>query len=150
MKKHRFSTVLIGALLLVVAVAAAAHLTSRIQRSEGSLQITYNGSAVELPLGDFSLSPVQGTVKNAKGDSRRIDAQGIPVSDILAAAGIDGYQVVTVVADDEYRAEISAEEVSQADRVYLLCGEAPLPQVIVFGDENSKRNVSAVVRLEVE
>lgn len=150
MKRSRFTAILVVSLLLLFTVVAAIHLSSRTKGSVGNIQITYNDSIIEIPLEELPLSSVQGTVTNGKGESCSIDAQGIILSDILKTAGIGDYQSVTIVADDEYRAEVSAEEVAMANKVYLLRTETTFPQVIVFGDKNSKRNVTNVVMLVVE
>ena len=53
------------------------------------------------------------------------------------------------VADDEYSAMVSKDELDQTDKVYLLVGTEDRSQLVVFGDENSKRNVSGIIRLGV-
>ena len=53
------------------------------------------------------------------------------------------------VANDEYSAMVSKDELDQTDKVYLLVGIEDRPQLVVFGDENSKRNVSGIIRLGV-
>ena len=57
---------------------------------------------------------------------------------------------VTVTADDEYSAVVTAEELAAPDKVYLIAQEEDGVQLVVFGDSNSKRNVSNVVRVTVE
>jgi len=68
----------------------------------------------------------------------------------LAQAGIDEYAQVTAVADDGYSAVVTREEIEEFDKVFLLLEEGEQPQLLVFGDANSKRNVSGVIRLIVE
>lgn len=74
---------------------------------------------------------------------------GILIKDILDANDISEYVKVTVVSDDAYSAELSAEEVSEAGKAYLLYEEEEL-RLVVFGDENSKRSVSNLVEIIVE
>ena len=57
----------------------------------------------------------------------------------------------SVVADDSYSAEITAEEMGNAVEAYLIQeeGESRL-RLIVFGDKDSKRSVSNVAQIIVE
>ena len=45
---------------------------------------------------------------------------------------------------------VTAEELAAPDKVYLIAQEEDGVQLVVFGDSNSKRNVSNVVRVTVE
>ncbi len=65
-------------------------------------------------------------------------------------AGVGEHMRAYMVADDEYRAEVSAQEIAEENRVYLMIGDEPYASALVFGDQNSKRNVSGVIRLVVE
>ena len=56
---------------------------------------------------------------------------------------------MTVVADDEYRAEVSAAEIAAEDTVARILQEDGGVQMVVFPDSNSKRNVTNVIRVEV-
>ena len=69
--------------------------------------------------------------------------------DLLSQTGITDYQKVLVVADDAYSAEVTAEEIAAPGQVYLMRQEDGI-RLVVFGDSNSKRNVTNVVRLEVK
>ena len=44
---------------------------------------------------------------------------------------------------------VTAEDVNAPDRVYLIRQEENGMQLIVFGDDNSKRNFSDVERLSI-
>ena len=68
---------------------------------------------------------------------------------MLEKAGVQVLQSVRVVADDEYAAEVSAEELAQDGRVWLLKTDGGF-RLIVFGDQNSKRDVKNVARIEVQ
>lgn len=147
MKKNRFTILLIAGLVLLAAAAAVLHLTSRTAVGENSLLIEFGGSLTEISLGDLSLEPVRGSVVNGKGETLPIDGQGAALSDILTKASASGFHSVTVVSDDEYKAEVTADEILESGSVYLLVPEEGRPQLVVFGDSNSKRNVKNVARL---
>lgn len=153
MKKTRpvQSMILILILILVTAAVAAFYLTTRTAVPKGALRVELaGGQAEDLPLEELEMVLVQGTVVNGKGEERAIDAQGILLSDVLREAGVTEYSMVTVTADDEYGVQVMAEEIAEPGKVCLVQQEAGGMQLIVFGDENSKRNVSNVVRLSVQ
>lgn len=56
-----------------------------------------------------------------------------------------------VTAADEFSAVLTAQEVTEEGRVYLLREEGEeRPRLIVFGDADSKRRVKDVARIEAE
>lgn len=150
MKKERIILFAVGALILVTAAAAAVHLTGRIAPAEGSVYIEQGERSTEVAVSELALGPVQGTLVNGKGETRTVDGQGILLSALLEKAEMTAEAQVTVTADDEYSAVVTAEELSAADKVYLMLQEEDGVQLVVFGDSNSKRNVSNVTRVSVE
>lgn len=84
-----------------------------------------------------------------KGEELPVDAPGVLLKDVLAGDSISDYSKVTVVANDSYSVEVSAEEIKEEAKVYLLLEEDSL-RLQVFGDENSRRGVSDVVQIVVE
>ncbi len=112
----------------------------------------YNGKNSYVSLDALSMTEVTGTIVNGKGEEMEVRAQGVPLSDVLKAAGIDSAKIhtVTAVADDEYSAELSAEEIGEPGRVFLARDEDGSMKLVVFGDTDSKRNVRNVVKLSVE
>lgn len=151
MKKMSPVKVAILILILVTAAVAMFYLTTRTAVPEGALRVEFaDGKAAELSLEELELVSVQGSVVNGRGEERAINAQGILLSDVLREAGAAEYSMVTVTADDEYSAQVAAEEIAASGTVYLIQQEEGGMQLIVFGDENRKRNVSNVVRLSVQ
>ena len=96
------------------------------------------------------MEPVQGTVVNGRGESRAIDGQGVLLSALLERAEMRADVQITVTADDEYSAVVTAEELAASDKAYLIAQEEGGVQLVVFGDADSRRNVSNVVRVTVE
>lgn len=150
MRPNKRRAAAIGVLFLITAAVAAIHLSGRISTPENTLRIESEGKVTELALEDLTSQEVHGTTINGKGEERTIDAHGVPLSDVLAQAGITRYTQVTVTADDEYSAAVTAEEAGAPDRAFLLLEAGERPRLVVFGDPNSKRNVSGVVRLIVQ
>ena len=66
---------------------------------------------------------------------------------MLEELGVTDFGKVTVTAEDSYSAVVTAEEVAQPDKVYLMLQERGGAQLVVLGDENSKRNVANVAVL---
>lgn len=149
MKKNRPAILLLAVLLAVTAAAAGIHLSTRQTAQMGTVLVECGGKVEELSLDRVELTAVRGTVINGKGEERRVDAQGAPLSAVLAEAGITSYTQAAVTADDEYSVTVTQEEAAAPDRVFLIVQEGERTQLLVFGDPNSKRNVTNVIRLTV-
>lgn len=149
MKKNKKIFFLVSALFLLTFCLAVLHFLTRTPAEAGVLRIEYNGTVTTVPLDSIDIAPVHGTVVDGKGEEHIIDAQGVLLSDLLDSLNITAADQLTVFADDEYSATVTAQELYTPQRVYLLMTEEDRPQLIVFGDPNSKRNVSGVVRLIV-
>lgn len=150
MKKSKLTIIMIAVLVVLTAVLAIIHLTTRQQEEEGAVQVVYEGRTIPVYLDDLKpVAAVQGTVTNNAGEEKQIDGQGILVSDVLKLAGTAVDTSVTVTSADEYAVSLTAEEVAEEGRAWLLIEEGTL-RLIVFGDQGAKRNVKNVVRLTVE
>ena len=148
-KKTEPVKIAVIALVLVTSVVAVVYLTTRPAAPEGTLRIENGGRVIELPLERLELVPVRGSVVNGRGEERAIAAQGVLLSEVLREAGISEFAQVAVTADDAYSAAVTAEEIHESDRVYLIQQEEGGLRLIVFGDSNSKRSVSNVASLSV-
>ena len=149
MKKIEPAKMIVIVMVLITAIVAVFYLSTRTAASKGTLRIEYGDQMQELPLEQLELTAVHGTVVNGRGEERTVDAQGILLAEALREAGITDFSEVTVTADDEYSAAVTAEEAAETDKVYLIRQDEGGMQLIVFGDGNSKRNVSNVTRLLV-
>ena len=69
--------------------------------------------------------------------------------EVLKLAGVDRLpeKGVSVTAADEYRVEVTSDELAERGKVFLLKEETP--GLIVFGDSDEKRNVKNVARITV-
>jgi len=138
-------------LLLLVFTCAAAwfHLSTRQTVPEGALQIFYDGQTITVDPHTLPLKKLSGTRVNGIGETIPVEGEGLFLLDLLNHQAISSFSRVTVASADEYRAELSAEEVSEAGKACLLFQDEEL-RLIVFGDPNSKRSVSRVVRITVQ
>lgn len=147
MKNRKLTIIMIGVLLVLTAILAVVHLTTREKETAGALQIISHGETVTLALDELKpLEKVSGSVVNGKGETIPVDAKGISVKNVLALAGVTEDAPVRVVAADEYSVTVAAEETGE---VWLVM-EGDGLRLVVFGDSDSKRNVRNVVRLSVE
>ena len=149
MKRNRVILLVVIALVAVTALAAVIHLNTRVSVPEGVLLVETADHTEEIVWDRLELTSVQGTLVNGKGEERTVDAQGILLRDVLEYTGVSVETEVTVIAEDEYSASVTAEEIETEGQVYLTASEDGGIQMVVFGDSNSKRNVSGVVRLVV-
>lgn len=149
MKRNRIVALLVIALAAATVLAAVLHLNTRVSVPEGVLLVETADRTEEIVWGSLKLTAVRGTLVNGKGEERAVDAQGILLRDVLAHAGVTTQMEVTVIAEDEYSASVTEEEVGADDQVYLAVMDDGGVQLVVFGDSNSKRNVTGVVRLVV-
>lgn len=149
MKRNRAAVWIIIALAAATALAAVIHLTTRVSAPEGVLLVEADGQTKEVAWDKLELMSVQGTLVNGKGEKRTVDTQGIPLRDVLEYAGVSVKTELTVIARDEYSASVTAEEIEADGQVYLSATEGGGIQMLVFGDSNSKRNVTGVARLVV-
>lgn len=99
---------------------------------------------------DIPLTSVQGTLVNGKGEVSKIDTEGAAVADVLKQAGLDprNAQTLKVTAADEYSAELSGAEINETGKAYLIGDDAGM-KLVVFGDDNAKRNVRDVEKFEI-
>lgn len=147
MKKHKVS-ILIVILAILVALTAWLHLSSRQEVSGGTVLITADGHTTSVQLDQLHYENVSGIRVNGKGESIPVEGEGILLKDLLENRSITSYSMVRVISDDSYSAELTAEEVQEAGKAYLLLEDDTL-RLVVFGDENSKRSVSNVVQIVV-
>ena len=149
MKTNKVKIFVIGLAVLVV-LAAVLHLSTRKVVAEGNLSVTVKGAETTLDISKFTYKQVTGTRMNGKGETIQIDAQGVALKDVLAMAKAADYETVTVYSDDSYNAVVTAEEVEDGTKAFLIVGDENELRLVVFGDTNSKRSVSNVMRVVVE
>jgi hypothetical protein len=143
MKDKKIIIVVISALLVITALAVWWYLSDRSETPENSLVVLSGGKENIIDISKLNLTTFNGTVVNGKGESKDIEGNGIKLSDIIDASD---YSEVSVTSDDAYSVVVKKDEIEQA-WLQIEDGEARL---IVFGDDNSKRNVKHVVRIEVK
>ena len=141
--KNRKLIILTFVLLILAAAFAVLHLSSRETVAENSVQLSADGKIHEISLSDLSLTAISGVRVNGKGEQIPVDGMGLSLTDLLKKYNVSAYSKVTVVSDDSYSAEVSADEAENAN---FLVEDGQL-RLVVFGDNDSKRSVSNVKQI---
>lgn len=128
-------------LLMITSVLVSVNLLSRDKIPKGAIMVDSNDSIDYIFLSRLTLSEVSGTMVNGRGEQTYIRAQGIP----LFLLTDEGCRFATVIASDEYRAVVSADE---TDSAFLFLCEDGSTRLIVFGDDSAKRDVKNVEKVE--
>ena len=141
-KEKKIILTVIAALLFVTAIASWLYLSNLEVVPEYSVAVYNNGNKKVIDLDGLKTEPLKGEVVDGKGESKEVDGVGVPLETLL---GTDDYTEVTITSDDGYSVIVRDFEMSQA-WIQVKDGKARL---YVFGDDNSKRNVKNVVRIDV-
>ena len=143
-------TLLIILAVLVVLAAVLAVIVSRNQpqKAVSEVIIVQNGKQAKVDLGKLDLTDVKATVTRANGKTLEIDAKGLEMRKLLEK--YSGYTTLTVLAEDNYTAEIKADELQTEKNVYLIIGEENKPRLVVLSDSNAKRDVKNVLTIELK
>lgn len=79
---------------------------------------------------------VEGNTKDASGDVK-VDADGILVSDVLMAAGIESSWIgnISVESRDKNTVELTGTELNMANKAYLVAQDDGSWDLVVLGDD---------------
>lgn len=133
---------------VLVAVLAVVHFATRTEVPENAIAIEAGKNTSYVVMSEQKLSTVEGEVVNGKGETSEVSGEGILLQDLLKDAKAEVTSKVKVISDDEYSAEVEADEL-EGEKVYLVMEDQTV-RMYVFGDPNSKRNVANVKRIVVE
>lgn len=110
---------------------------------EGQIVLATDGAEKIIRFSDMKLSDMSGDMKNGKGETKHIEGKGVLIADVV---GKTDFSEAVVIADDAYRAVVTPEDLENA---WMLVNEEGA-RLVVFGDDNAKRDVKNVVRIEVK
>ncbi len=153
MKKK--SLVIFAILLIITCIASVFYLKSRNNSPKGNLAVVSGDKTVYTDPFSGSLVPVKGVIISGKGQEKDIDETGILLKDVIKESSLSDtiFTKVRVVSSDEYAAEISFDEINDEDKVYLAKQQEndgnTSARLYVFGDNDSKRQVKNVERIEL-
>ena len=162
------SILLAAILILLAALLSFFYLSGRRAVPGGTIAVVLDGTTIDIDPAGIVKTEVTGILRTGKGEERHIAAEGFALQELLRAAGIreNAYASVRVVSEDEYAAELSMAEIEEPAKVFLIWDAAGEParalpirdaaadgtgslRLIVFGDQNAKRQVKNVRRIEV-
>ena len=151
----------IAVLVAVTAIVATVHLSN--QDTVSCMVISHGDQQIDLSFEDLDGGAFSGELTDGKGDVTQHEYTGILLRKLLEQKGIDlaGLSGITVTSADNYSVEFTAEEILQADKVYVAItadGEkiegidpgTDGVQLIVFDDENSRRCVRFAQKITIE
>ena len=146
--KKKTLIIILAALVVIAAVLAIIVSKNQPSKSVSEVIIMQGGKETKVDLGKLQLTDVKATVTRANGKTIEIDSKGIELKDLLAE--YSGFTTITVNAEDNYSAELKADELQTEKNVYLILGEENKPRLIVLSDSNAKRDVKNVLSLELK
>ena len=151
----------IAVLVAVTAIVATVHLSN--QDTVACMVISQADQKINVSFEDLDNGAFSGELTDGKGDVTQHEYTGILLRKLLEHKGIDlaGLSGITVTSADNYSVEFTAEEILQADKVYVAVtadGEkiegidpgTDGVQLIVFGDENSRRCVRFAQKITIQ
>lgn len=160
-KKTKYIMAPIAAVLIILAVILAIKVRNSSPSSDG-LIIQANGKTVTLSWEELNQTSFTGEIVNGKGEVSNHKYQGAELYELLQNNGIEikADSKITAVSEDNYTAELTGAEVMSASKVYaaLICDNEMIEsidggqgaQLVVYGDENAKRQVRYLKTITVE
>jgi len=148
-------------LLTATGVVAAVHLMN--QDEVACMVIVQDDREITVSFEELDQISFSGELTDGKGDVTSHGYTGVLLRELLEKKGVDvdALSGVTVTSADNYSVEFTAEEILQEGKVYAAItadGEkiegidpgTDGVQVIVFGDENSRRCVRFARKITVQ
>ena len=148
--------------ILIVVTAVLVFVNRKGDKNVSGLVLAGGGKEVTIAWEDVGGQAFEGDLVNGKGEVTHHEYTGSELQALLAANGIEVTEssVITAASEDNYSAELTGAELLEAGKVYvaLTDGGKQLEgidggqgaQLIVFGDQNSKRAVRYLKTISVK
>ena len=148
--------------ILVVVAAVLVFVNRKGDKNVSGLMLSGGGKEITVAWEDVGVQSFEGDLVNGKGEVTHHEYTGSELQALLAASGIEVTEssVITAASEDNYSAELTGAELLEAGKVYvaLTDGGKQLEgidggqgaQLIVFGDQNSKRAVRYLKTISVK
>ena len=148
--------------ILVVVTAVLVFVNRKGDKNVSGLMLSGGGKEITVAWEDVGVQSFEGDLVNGKGEVTHHEYTGSELQALLAASGIEVTEssVITAASEDNYSAELTGAELLEAGKVYvaLTDGGKQLEgidggqgaQLIVFGDQNSKRAVRYLKTISVK
>ncbi|MBR2812711.1 MAG: hypothetical protein IKD69_15155 [Solobacterium sp.] len=160
-RKTKFIMTVIAAGLILLAVILAVIVRGNAPGKDG-LIIQNGQNTLTVSWKDLKRTAFTGDIVNGKGVVSHHEYQGMELSGLLSANGIEVKEEtkVTAVSQDNYTAELAGAEILTAGKVYaaVVCDGQMIEsidggqgaQLVVYGDANAKRQVRFLKTITVE
>ena len=148
--------------ILVVVTAVLVFVNRKGDKNVSGLILSGSGKEITVAWEDVGGQSFEGDLVNGKGEVTHHEYTGSELQALLAANGIEVTEssVITAASEDNYSAELTGAELLEAGKVYvaLTDGGKQLEgidggqgaQLVVFGDQNSKRAVRYLKTISVK
>ena len=148
--------------ILVVIAAVLAFVNRSGDKNVSGLVLVTGGKEIAVAWEDIGGQPFEGDLVNGKGEISHHEYTGTELQALLQTNGIEvtDTSVITATSEDNYSAELTGAELFEAGKVYVALTDGGNEiegidggqgaQLIVFGDQNSKRAVRYLKTISVE
>ena len=148
--------------ILVVVAAVLVFVNRKGDKNVSGLVLAGGGKEVTVAWEDIGGQAFEGDLVNGKGEVTHHEYTGAELQALLKANGIEvtDASVITATSEDNYSAELTGAELLESGKVYvaLTDGGKQLEgidggqgaQLVVFGDQNSKRAVRYLKTISVQ
>ena len=148
--------------ILVVVTAVLVFFNRKGDKNVSGLMLSGGGKEITVAWEDVGGPSFEGDLVNGKGEVTHHEYTGSELQALLAASGIEVTEssVITAASQDNYSAELTGAELLEAGKVYVALTDGGKQiegidggqgaQLIVFGDQNSKRAVRYLKTISVK
>ena len=148
--------------ILVVVAAVLVFVNRKGDKKVSGLILSGSGKEITVAWEDVGGQSFEGDLVNGKGEVTHHEYTGSELQALLAANGIEVTEssVITAASEDNYSAELTGAELLEAGKVYVALTDGGKQiegidggqgaQLIVFGDQNSKRAVRYLKTISVQ
>ena len=148
--------------ILVVVTAVLVFVNRKGDKNVSGLILSGGGKEITVAWEDVGGQSFEGDLVNGKGEVTHHEYTGSELQALLAASGIEVTEssVITAASQDNYSAELTGAELLEAGKVYVALTDGGKQiegidggqgaQLIVFGDQNSKRAVRYLKTISVK
>ena len=148
--------------ILIVVTAVLVFVNRKGDKNVSGLVLAGGGKEVTIAWEDVGGQAFEGDLVNGKGEVTHHEYTGSELQTLLAASDIEVTEssVITAASEDNYSAELTGAELLEAGKVYVALTDGGKQiegidggqgaQLIVFGDQNSKRAVRYLKTISVK
>ena len=159
MQKKSIATIIA---ILVVVAAVLVFVNRKGDKNVSGRILSGSGKEITVAWEDVGGQSFEGDLVNGKGEVTHHEYTGSELQALLAANGIEVTEssVITAASEDNYSAELTGAELLEAGKVYVALTDGGKQiegidggqgaQLIVFGDQNSKRAVRYLKTISVK